>query len=304
MQAVGAVATLPLYRPLVGDDKQEILAGRPAYWYVRNLERAVYRLLPALHAQKPRDFRQDRATRARPNSVLISTRWSRKPWPTPSARPMCIMRARWLCKMLPALPQGIRTGAQVAGWGPAGRADSRSFRCLISIPSLALGKGQRCVAQTAVAGTLLLMLAAPSAFAQPRRSEKQAKPDHLTIVNAKFLDSEDGYPLPAGSSFYPGEQVYVVFNLDGFHITEDEYQMKVSYRDRFRRRAGRCVRDQRSRHDRRRGLPAGPELDADRAGVAAHSVSRRGGDLQDRAVRARRVQAAGCVPPGTGVRGE
>ena len=89
------------------------------------------------------------------------------------------------------------------------------------------------MAQTAVAATLLLMLAAPSAFAQPRRSKKQAKPDHLTIVNAKFLDSEDGYPLPAGSSFYPGEQVYVVFNLDGFHITEDEYQMKVSYRIDF-----------------------------------------------------------------------
>jgi len=81
---------------------------------------------------------------------------------------------------------------------------------------------------------LLLTLSAGSAFPQQRKStKKQEKPEHLTIVNARFLDSLDGYPLPANSSFYPGEQVYVVFNLGGFHVTEDEYQMKVSYRIEF-----------------------------------------------------------------------
>ena len=78
---------------------------------------------------------------------------------------------------------------------------------------------------------LLLALSAGSAFAQQRKSaRKQERPEHLTIVNARFLDSEDGYPLPPNSSFYPGEQVYVVFNLAGFHVTEDEYQMKLTYR--------------------------------------------------------------------------
>lgn len=77
------------------------------------------------------------------------------------------------------------------------------------------------------------MLLAASAFAQSRRPQEQQKPEHLTIVNARFLDSEDGYPLPSGSSFYPGEQVYIVFNLAGFHVTEHEYQMKASYRIDF-----------------------------------------------------------------------
>jgi hypothetical protein len=82
-------------------------------------------------------------------------------------------------------------------------------------------------------GMLLLVLTAASAFAQPRRPKKQEKPEHLTILNARFLDSEDGYPLPANSSFYPGEHVYVVFNVAGFHVSEDEYQMKISYKIDF-----------------------------------------------------------------------
>jgi hypothetical protein len=85
-----------------------------------------------------------------------------------------------------------------------------------------------------VAVVLILVLALPaSVFAQARRTKKQEKPEHLTIVNARFLDSEDGYPLPPNSSFYPGEQVYIAFNLDGYHVTEYEYRMKVSYRVDF-----------------------------------------------------------------------
>jgi hypothetical protein len=81
---------------------------------------------------------------------------------------------------------------------------------------------------------LILVLALPaSVFAQARRTKNQEKPEHLTIVNARFLDSEDGYPLPPNSPFYPGEQVYIVFNLAGFHVTEYEYKMKISYRVDF-----------------------------------------------------------------------
>jgi hypothetical protein len=96
-----------------------------------------------------------------------------------------------------------------------------------------LKRAGRCGGPAALLAILLLALAAAPAFAQPRRTKKQVRPEQLTIVNAQFLDSEDGYPLPAGSAFYPGEQVYIVFNLDGFHITEYEYQMKVSYKIDF-----------------------------------------------------------------------
>jgi hypothetical protein len=87
--------------------------------------------------------------------------------------------------------------------------------------------------RAAAVGILLLAVSAATAFAQPRRPKKQEKPEHLTILNARFLDSEDGYPLPSNSSFYPGEHVYVVFNVAGFHVTEDEYQMKISYKIDF-----------------------------------------------------------------------
>ena len=80
---------------------------------------------------------------------------------------------------------------------------------------------------------ILLLALSPSALAQSRRAKKSERPRNLTIVNARFLDGEDGYPLRPNSSFYPGEQVYIVFNLAGFHVTEDEYQMKLSYRIDF-----------------------------------------------------------------------
>jgi hypothetical protein len=86
------------------------------------------------------------------------------------------------------------------------------------------------VLRFAASAALLLLLAAPAALAQSGREEK---PEHLTIVNARFLDSEDGYPLPPNSSFYPGEHVYVIFNVAGFHVTEYEYKMKISYRIDF-----------------------------------------------------------------------
>jgi hypothetical protein len=76
----------------------------------------------------------------------------------------------------------------------------------------------------------LFAFAAPLSFAQSRREEP---PEHLSIINARFLDGEDGYPLPSNSSYYPGERVHVTFNVAGFHITEYEYKMKISYRIDF-----------------------------------------------------------------------
>jgi hypothetical protein len=81
---------------------------------------------------------------------------------------------------------------------------------------------------------LVLALSGTAAFAQQRKStKKQLRPEHLTIVKAQFLDGQDGYPLPPNSSFYPGEQIYLAFHLAGFHVTEDEYQMKLTYRIDF-----------------------------------------------------------------------
>jgi hypothetical protein len=80
---------------------------------------------------------------------------------------------------------------------------------------------------------LLAVVAAPSFAQQRKTTKKRPKPQHLTIVKAQFLDSQDGYPLPVNSSFYAGEQIYIAFNLAGFHVTEDEYQMKLTYRVDF-----------------------------------------------------------------------
>lgn len=90
-------------------------------------------------------------------------------------------------------------------------------------------RGRRLLAVT----ILLLALPGAGTLAQSRAARKTPKPEHLAIVNARFLDSLDGYPLPPNSSFYPGEVVYLVFNLGGFHVSEYEYQMKVSYRIDF-----------------------------------------------------------------------
>ncbi len=77
---------------------------------------------------------------------------------------------------------------------------------------------------------LLVAVTSPMAWAQ---SKKEEQPQQFGIVNARFLDSEDGYPLPPNSSYYPGENVYVIFNVGGFHVTEYEYKMKISYRIDF-----------------------------------------------------------------------
>ena len=54
----------------------------------------------------------------------------------------------------------------------------------------------------------------------------------LSIVSASLLDSENGYPIPADSVFYPGEKVHLEFKLTGF-TTDKDYRMRVDYRVDF-----------------------------------------------------------------------
>jgi hypothetical protein len=60
-------------------------------------------------------------------------------------------------------------------------------------------------------------------------SAEKDKKRPFSIANLQILDSEDGYPIPPSSQFYPGERVYLRFNVAGYHVDED-YRMKVSYR--------------------------------------------------------------------------
>lgn len=59
-------------------------------------------------------------------------------------------------------------------------------------------------------------------------AEKDDKPKEFAIVNARLLDSRDGYPVPMDSIFFPGESVHLVFNIAGFMV-DDEYRLKLKY---------------------------------------------------------------------------
>jgi hypothetical protein len=59
-------------------------------------------------------------------------------------------------------------------------------------------------------------------------AEKDANPKEFEIVNARLLDSRDGYPVPMDSIFFPGESVHLVFNVAGFMV-DDEYRLKLKY---------------------------------------------------------------------------
>ena len=73
--------------------------------------------------------------------------------------------------------------------------------------------------------SLLLIGAAPPALAQA-----DGEADHgLAVVRMELLDSPNGFAIPDDSVFYPGEQVFLAFNIAGYTI-DDDYQMKVSYR--------------------------------------------------------------------------
>lgn len=54
----------------------------------------------------------------------------------------------------------------------------------------------------------------------------------FSIVDVRLLDSEDGYPIPDVSIFYPGETVYLEFKLAGFKINKN-YRMQAEYQIDF-----------------------------------------------------------------------
>ena len=60
----------------------------------------------------------------------------------------------------------------------------------------------------------------------------QADSSTFSVVSARLLDSQNGYPIPADSIFYPDETVYLEFKLGGFTINE-KHRMKVGYRVDF-----------------------------------------------------------------------
>lgn len=82
-----------------------------------------------------------------------------------------------------------------------------------------LGK-RHLAASLALAGMLASLALAPTAEAQ-RRKRKKPPQQALAITKADILDSEDGYPIPLDSFFYPGETVHLRFLVDGY--TRGEY---------------------------------------------------------------------------------
>lgn len=79
-----------------------------------------------------------------------------------------------------------------------------------------------------MAGVLLLLLLAAVASAD---DEKKLAPDEgdLRLARLDLLDSAGGYAIPADSVFYPGEKIYVGFNLAGYRVDED-YRIHLTWR--------------------------------------------------------------------------
>ena len=70
-------------------------------------------------------------------------------------------------------------------------------------------------ASLALCGIIAALAYAPLAEAQ-RRKRKKEPPKPFAIKKADILDSENGYPIPLDSFFYPGETVYLRFLVDGY----------------------------------------------------------------------------------------
>ena len=78
------------------------------------------------------------------------------------------------------------------------------------------------------AASFALLLTGAAAVA----AEEHEKPS-FSIVNAHLLDSEDGYPIPGDSIFFTGETVHLSFNIAGYTVSEEHYQVRLSYRVDF-----------------------------------------------------------------------
>jgi len=57
----------------------------------------------------------------------------------------------------------------------------------------------------------------------------QEAEESLAIIHLDLLDREGGYAIPEDSVFYPGEEVYLAFNITGYAVDED-YNVKLKYK--------------------------------------------------------------------------
>jgi len=66
----------------------------------------------------------------------------------------------------------------------------------------------------------LAVILAGSVYTNPaeaqRRQRNKKPPKPFSITQADILDSENGYPIPLDSDFFPGETVHLRFLVDGY----------------------------------------------------------------------------------------
>ena len=75
---------------------------------------------------------------------------------------------------------------------------------------------------------VLIFAAAAPAGDEPAGDENEKR--SFSIVNAHLLDEEDGYPVPGDSIFFTGETLHLSFNIAGYTVGEEDYQVRLSYR--------------------------------------------------------------------------
>ncbi len=80
-------------------------------------------------------------------------------------------------------------------------------------------------------GALLAALAVLSLQPLQADEEKKLAPNEgdLRLARIELLDAPGGYAIPSDSVFYPGEKIYVGFNLAGYTVNDD-YRIHLVWR--------------------------------------------------------------------------
>ena len=91
-----------------------------------------------------------------------------------------------------------------------------------------LFQSQRALRWPVSLAVVLIFTAAGHAEDEPAGDENE-RPS-FSIVNAHLLDEEDGYPVPGDSIFFTGETLHLSFNIAGYTVGEEDYQVRLSYR--------------------------------------------------------------------------
>lgn len=85
----------------------------------------------------------------------------------------------------------------------------------------------------AIRPTCALLAALVLLSAQTLRAddEKKLRPDEgeLRLARVELLDAPGGYAIPSDSVFYPGEKIYLGFNLAGYTVNDD-YRIHLVWR--------------------------------------------------------------------------